>query len=39
LDEGWKGIHIIHGRLCKKILVIHRFAAGGVAEKELGRKG
>jgi hypothetical protein len=37
LDEGWKETDIIHGRLCKKILRIPRFAANGVAELELGR--
>jgi hypothetical protein len=37
LDEGWKDIDIIHGRLCKKILRIPRFATNGVAELELGR--
>jgi hypothetical protein len=37
LDEGWKETDIIHGRLCKKILGIPRFAANGVAELELGR--
>jgi hypothetical protein len=37
LDEGWKEIDIINGRLCKKILGIPRFAANGVAEIELGR--
>jgi hypothetical protein len=37
LDEGWKEIDIIHGRLCKKILGIPRFAANWVAEVELGR--
>jgi hypothetical protein len=37
LDEGWKEIDIIHGRLCKKILGISRFAANGVAEVELGK--
>jgi hypothetical protein len=26
LDEGWKEINIIHGRLCKKILGLPRFA-------------
>jgi hypothetical protein len=36
LDEGWKETAIIHGRLCKKILRIPRFAANGVAEVELG---
>jgi hypothetical protein len=33
LDEGWKEIDIIHGRLCKKILGI--IAANGVPEIEL----
>jgi hypothetical protein len=28
---------MIHGRLCKKILGIPRFAANGFAETELGR--
>jgi hypothetical protein len=37
LDEGWKEIDLIHGRDCKKILGIPRFAANGVAEVELGR--
>jgi hypothetical protein len=37
LDEGWKEIDIIHGRLCKKILGISGFAANGVTELELGR--
>jgi hypothetical protein len=37
LDEGWKEIDIIHGRLCKKLLGIPRFATIGVAEIELGR--
>jgi hypothetical protein len=37
LDEGWKEIDIIHGRLCKKILGIPRYAANGFAELELGR--
>jgi hypothetical protein len=37
LDEGWKETDIIHGRLCKKILGIPRFAANRVAEVELGR--
>jgi hypothetical protein len=37
LDEGWKEIYIIHGRLCKKFLGIPRFAANGVAQLELGR--
>jgi hypothetical protein len=37
LDEGWKEIDIIYGRLCKKILGIPRFSANGVAEVELGR--
>jgi hypothetical protein len=37
LDEGWKETDIIHGRLCKKILGILRFAANGVAEIELER--
>jgi hypothetical protein len=32
-----KEIDIIHGRLCKKILGIPRFAANGVDELELGR--
>jgi hypothetical protein len=27
LDEGWKEVDIIHGRLCKKLLGIPRFAA------------
>jgi hypothetical protein len=30
LDEGWKEIDIIHGRLCKKILGMPRFAAKGL---------
>jgi hypothetical protein len=37
LDEGWKETDIIHGRLCKKILEIPRFAVNGVAEVELGK--
>jgi hypothetical protein len=37
LDEGWKKTDIIHGRLCKKLLGIPRFAEDGVAELELGR--
>jgi hypothetical protein len=37
LDEGWKEFDKIHGRSCKKILGIPRFAANGVAELELGR--
>jgi hypothetical protein len=36
LDERWKKIDIIHGRLCKKIFGIPRFAANRVAELELG---
>jgi hypothetical protein len=32
LDEGWKEIDIIHGRLCKKMLGIPRFAANRAAE-------
>jgi hypothetical protein len=35
LDEGWEETNIIHGRLCKKILGIPRFAANGVAVLEL----
>jgi hypothetical protein len=34
LDEGWKEADIIHGRLCKKILGIPRFATNGVPEIE-----
>jgi hypothetical protein len=30
LDEGWKEIDIIHGRLCKKLLGMPRFAAKGL---------
>jgi hypothetical protein len=37
LDEGRKEIDIIHGRVCKKILGIPRFAATVVAVLELGR--
>jgi hypothetical protein len=37
VEEGWKEIYKIHGRMCKKILGIPRFAANGVAELELGR--
>jgi hypothetical protein len=37
LDEGWKEIDVIHGRLCKKMLGIPRFAANWVAELELER--
>jgi hypothetical protein len=37
LDAGLKEIDIIHGRLCKKILGIPRFAANGIAEMELGK--
>jgi hypothetical protein len=37
LDEEWKETDIIHGRLCKKILGIPRFAANGVAEIQLAR--
>jgi hypothetical protein len=37
LDEGWKETDIIHGRFCKKILGIPRFAANGIAELQLGR--
>jgi hypothetical protein len=37
LDEGWKEIDLIHGRLCKKFIGIPRFAANGVAEVELGK--
>jgi hypothetical protein len=37
MDEGWKEIDIIHGRLCKKILGIPRFATNGVAEVQIGR--
>jgi hypothetical protein len=36
VEEGWKEIDKIHGRMCKKILGIPRFAANGVAELELG---
>jgi hypothetical protein len=39
LDEGWKDIDIIHGRLSKKILGIPRFAANGVAELDLEGQG
>jgi hypothetical protein len=34
---GWKETDVIHGRLCKKILGVSRFAADEVAELELGR--
>jgi hypothetical protein len=37
IEEGWKQIDKIHGRMCKKILGIPRFAANGVTELELGR--
>jgi hypothetical protein len=32
LDEEWKETDVIHGRHCKKILGIPRFAANGIAE-------
>jgi hypothetical protein len=37
IEEGWKQIDKIHGRMCKKILGIPRFTANGVTELELGR--
>jgi hypothetical protein len=32
VEEGWKEIDKIHGRMCKKVLGIWRFAAYGVTE-------
>jgi hypothetical protein len=37
IEERWKEVGKIHGRMCKKVLGIPRFAANGVAELELGR--
>jgi hypothetical protein len=37
LTRGGRRLIVIHGRLCKKILGIPRFAVNGVAELELGR--
>jgi hypothetical protein len=37
IEEGWKEIDKIHGRVGRKILGIPRFAANWVAELELGR--
>jgi hypothetical protein len=37
LVEGWKETDAIHGRVCEKVLRIHRFATNGVVELEFRR--
>jgi hypothetical protein len=37
LEDGWKEIYVIQGRLCKKVLRIPKPAANGIAKLEMGR--
>jgi hypothetical protein len=37
-EEGWKETDVTVRGFCKKLLMINRFSANGVAELELGQQ-